>query len=237
MVQTPEADAVQALFNRIAPVYDDLNHQLSWGLHRVWKKMAVKWAAPHRGDRALDLCCGSGDLAFLLAEEVGPGGEVVGVDFSVAQLAVAAKRGGDGYPQITWQEGDALAIPACDDQFDCATLAYGLRNVTDIPRCLAELHRVLKPGGRVAILDFHRPQNPWIQQFQTWYLDQVVLPTATAFDLKEDYAYIAPSVERFPTGAEQICLARAAGFAQATHYPIFGGMMGVLVAQAAADNR
>lgn len=234
MVQTSQADAVQALFNRIAPVYDDLNHQLSWGLHRVWKKMAVKWATPQGGNRALDLCCGSGDLAFLLAEAVGPQGAVIGVDFSVAQLAVAAKRGGSLYPQITWQEGDALAIPAPDAYFDCATLAYGLRNVTDIPHCLAELHRVLKPGGRVAILDFHRPQNPWIQQFQTWYLDQVVLPTATQFNLKADYAYIAPSVERFPTGPEQIRLAQNAGFAQAVHYPIFGGMMGVLVAQAAA---
>ena len=234
MVKTPQAEAVQALFNRIAPVYDDLNHQLSWGLHRVWKKMTVQWAAPQGGDRALDLCCGSGDLAFLLAEAVGPQGAVMGVDFAPAQLVMAAKRGGDSYPQITWQEGDALAIPAPDAYFDCATLAYGLRNVTDIPRCLGELHRVLKPGGRVAILDFHRPQNPWMQQFQTWYLAQVVLPTATQFDLKEDYAYIAPSVERFPTGPEQIRLAQGAGFCQAVHYPIFGGMMGVLVAQAAA---
>jgi demethylmenaquinone methyltransferase/2-methoxy-6-polyprenyl-1,4-benzoquinol methylase len=234
---TATAQNIRDLFDRIAPVYDDLNEQLSWGLHRVWKKMAVQWAEPRRGDRALDLCCGSGDLALLLADAVGPQGEVWGIDFSNAQLNTATQRAQARFPHRThtlqWREGDALAIPCDADTFDCATMGYGLRNVTDIPLALRELHRVLKPGGKAAILDFHRPEHPWVRQFQTWYLDHVVLPTATRFDLTDDYAYIAPSVEKFPTGRDQIHLAHQAGFPTAAHYPLFGGMMGVLVVQTA----
>ncbi|WP_017304356.1 bifunctional demethylmenaquinone methyltransferase/2-methoxy-6-polyprenyl-1,4-benzoquinol methylase UbiE [Spirulina subsalsa] len=224
---------VQNLFNRIAPVYDDLNQQLSWGLHRVWKLMTVKWANPRPGDCALDVCCGSGDLALLLAKQVGKTGRVVGVDFSTAQLAIAKQRGEEQYPHhhLDWQAGDALALPCENASFDCATMGYGLRNVGDISRSLRELHRVLKPGAKAAILDFNHPKNPQWKTFQQWYLDQIVVPTAQRFNLKEDYAYIMPSLDRFPTGSEQVALAHNAGFSAATHYPITGGLMGVLVVQ------
>ncbi|MCW6038654.1 bifunctional demethylmenaquinone methyltransferase/2-methoxy-6-polyprenyl-1,4-benzoquinol methylase UbiE [Spirulina subsalsa FACHB-351] len=224
---------VQNLFNRIAPVYDDLNQQLSWGLHRVWKLMTVKWANPQPGDCALDVCCGSGDLALLLAKQVGKNGRVVGVDFSRGQLAIAQARGEEQYPHhhLDWQEGDALALPCENASFDCATMGYGLRNVGDIPRSLRELHRVLKPGAKAAILDFNHPQNPLWKTFQQWYLDQIVVPTAQRFNLKEDYAYIMPSLDRFPTGPEQVALAHTAGFSKATHYPITGGLMGVLLVE------
>ena len=109
-------------------------------------------------------------------------------------------------------------------------MAYGLRNLTDIPQGLSELHRVIKPDAKAAILDFHAPTNPVVRQFQQWYLANIVVPTAERFGLSEEYAYISPSVDRFPSGPRQVELAKAAGFAQATHYPIAGGMMGVLVA-------
>jgi demethylmenaquinone methyltransferase/2-methoxy-6-polyprenyl-1,4-benzoquinol methylase len=193
--------------------------------------MAVKWSNPRPGATALDICCGSGDLTQMLAAQVGSEGRVVGLDFSRQQLAVARQRVTNQYPhrRITWQEGDALKLPFAADTFDCGTMGYGLRNVTDIPRCLQELHRVLKPGARAAILDFHRPGQPWLQAFQSWYLQAVVVPTARNFGLTEEYAYITPSLERFPGGQEQVKLAIEAGFSQAVHYPIAYGMMGVLV--------
>ena len=229
----PAAEQVQSLFNRIAPVYDSLNVLLSLGQHRIWKQMAVKWSQPQPGDRGLDLCCGTGDLTQLLATAVGPTGKVVGVDFATALLEKARDR----YerrcvkPPIQWVEADVLHLPWPDDYFDCATMGYGLRNVANILACLSELHRVLKPGATAAILDMHRPDQPWLRTFQQWYLDQIVVPAAQNLGFTEEYAYIAPSLDRFPTGPEQVNLADQAGFSTATHYPIAGGTMGVLVIQ------
>ncbi|MGI0486241.1 bifunctional demethylmenaquinone methyltransferase/2-methoxy-6-polyprenyl-1,4-benzoquinol methylase UbiE [Pantanalinema rosaneae CENA516] len=228
---TPTSEQIRAIFDRIAPVYDPLNHWLSLGQHRVWKQMTVKWSGAKSGDTCLDVCCGSGDLTQLLAERVGATGKVVGLDFSTAQLAVARQRVRDRFLDlpITWQEGDALDLPFPDHSFDALTMGYGLRNVTDIPRSLRELWRVLKPGAKAAILDFNHPQNPPMRMFQQWYLDHLVVPVANYFGLTDEYAYIAPSLERFPTGDQQVNLALEVGFSTATHYPIAGGTMGVLV--------
>lgn len=225
------SDHIRAIFDRIAPVYDQMNDRLSLGQHRVWKQMAIKWSNAKPGDICLDVCCGSGDLALRLARRVGSTGKVYGVDFSSAQLAIASQRTLTQYPQpnITWIEADALNLPFSDFYFDAATMGYGLRNVTNISRSLQELHRVLKSGAKAAILDFHRPSNSYLSSFQQWYLDNLVVPMAENLGLTEEYAYISPSLERFPTGQEQVKLAKEAGFAGATHYPIASGMMGVLV--------
>lgn len=222
---------IRAIFDRIAPVYDQLNDWLSLGQHRIWKQMAVKWSNASPGDTSLDLCCGSGDLALRLARQVGTTGCVYGVDFSPQQLAIAQKRSQYQYPHypISWIEADVLELPFADNYFNAATMGYGLRNVLDIPRSLKELHRVLKPGAKAAILDFHRPSNSQLRIFQQWYLDKIVVPVAAHLGLTEEYAYISPSLERFPTGQEQVELARQAGFSSAIHYPIANGMMGVLV--------
>lgn len=223
---------IQAIFNRIAPVYDRLNNDLSLGMHWVWKQMAVSWSEAKPGDICLDLCCGSGDLTQLLAKQVGMTGTVIGADFAPAQLANAATKIKEVYPPldgINWVEADALNLPFADNYFDAATMGYGLRNVTDIPRCLAELERVLKPGAKVAILDFHRPSSQLIRGFQQWYLDRIVVPKAAQLGMTDEYAYLNPSLDRFPTGTEQIQLGLTAGFSGAIHYPIASGMMGVLV--------
>lgn len=236
---TADSQPIQAIFNRIAPVYDQLNDWLSLGQHRTWKLMTVQWSHPQPGDTCLDLCCGSGDLAYLLAQQVGKTGQVFGVDFSVEQLAIASRREQpilSPCSPIHWVEGDALHLPFPDHYFDCATVGYGLRNVTDISRCLQELHRVLKPGAKVAILDFHRPKNPLMASFQQWYLQNFVVPLAAQFNLTQEYAYINSSLEKFPRGTEQIALGLQAGFATATHYPIAGGMMGVLLLTKAVQN-
>ena len=238
MNNSPSATEIKAIFDRIAPVYDQLNSWLSLGQHRVWKLMTVKWSNPHPGDVGLDICCGSGDLAQILARQIGVTGQVIGVDFSSEQLAIARKRAAIQYPNLnlSWVEGDALNLPFDKNYFDCATMGYGLRNVTNILLCLQELHRVLKPGAKAAILDFHRPSQSYLQVFQQWYLQTIVVPTAQGFGLTSEYAYINPSLERFPNGSQQVQLAYQAGFSHATHYPIAGGMMGVLVLTKESNN-
>ncbi|MGK7886751.1 MAG: bifunctional demethylmenaquinone methyltransferase/2-methoxy-6-polyprenyl-1,4-benzoquinol methylase UbiE [Crocosphaera sp.] len=225
------ATDIQAIFDRIAPVYDQLNSWLSFGQHRIWKQMTVNWSEPKEGCIGLDICCGSGDLSQLLARKVGKTGKVIGLDFSQELLAIAAQRAYDKYPTLPleWIQGDALNLPFEDNTFDCATMGYGLRNVTDISRSLQEIHRVLKPSAKVAILDFHRPSKPWQEGFQKWYLDNLVVPLAEYYGLKDEYAYIMPSLERFPIGTEQVKLAREVGFYPVIHYPIAVGLMGVLV--------
>lgn len=232
-MSAPPPSEIQAIFDRIAPVYDDLNTWLSLGQHRVWKKMAVQWSGCQAGHRVLDVCCGSGDLTFLLGQRVGSQGQVFGLDFSSQQLAIAQHRHQKQYPRrhIQWLQGNALELPFADQSFDSATMGYGLRNVPHIPQALEELQRVLKKGAKVAILDFNHPPQAWMKTFQRWYLANIVVPTANYFQVTEEYAYIFPSLERFPTAPEQIRLAKAAGFSQVVHYAIAGGLMGVLVAQ------
>jgi demethylphylloquinol methyltransferase len=226
---SPSAPEIQAIFDRIAPMYDRLNHELSFGLHRIWKTMTVKWSGAKSGDLALDICCGSGDLTFLLAKKLGSTGKAIGLDFSPQLLAIARQR--FPTPHLDWIEGDALELPFAENSFDCATMGYGLRNVTDIPRCLAQVYRVLKPGAKIAILDFHRSESELARLFSRWYLETIVVPTAQRYGLTDEYAYIAPSIDRFPTGTEQVQLGYEAGFHSALHYPIAGGIMGVLVLQ------
>jgi len=222
---------IRAIFDSIAPVYDELNNWLSLGQHRIWKEMAIKWSGAKPGDTCIDLCCGSGDLALSLARRVGKIGQVYGVDFSPNLLAIAQQHSQQQYPlpTVTWVEADVLNLPFEDNKFQAATMGYGLRNVTDISRSLQEIHRVLQPSGIAAILDFHRPKNQELRAFQQWYLESIVVPMADRMGLKEQYAYISPSLDRFPTGDEQKELASEAGFASVTHYPIVNGMMGVLV--------
>ena len=227
----PTSSEIKNIFERIAPVYDDLNDWLSFGQHRIWKMMAVKWSEPQSGDTALDLCCGSGDLAFMLAKRVGITGKVIGLDFACQQLAIAKQKQQNQSSDLSleWLEGDALNLPFVDNYFDCATMGYGLRNVSNIPLCLQELYRVLKSGAKAAILDFHRPRADLMRSFQQWYLDYIVVPTAQRFELTEEYAYLSPSLAKFPNDREQLRLAHNAGFFSATYYPLAGGMMGVLV--------
>ncbi|MEM7595468.1 MAG: bifunctional demethylmenaquinone methyltransferase/2-methoxy-6-polyprenyl-1,4-benzoquinol methylase UbiE [Cyanobacteria bacterium P01_A01_bin.83] len=231
MIESPSPQEIKTIFDRIAPIYDRLNDRLSFGQHKIWKLMAVKWSEAKPGDHALDVCCGSGDLALLLAKRVGKVGKVTGLDFACEQLAIAKQRQVVKCPNanIEWLEGDALALPFADNQFDCVTMGYGLRNVINIPLSLQELYRVLKPGAKAAILDFHRPDPGLMSGLQQWYLANIVVPTAEQMGMKEEYAYINPSIERFPTGREQIKLSSASGFSHAVHYPLMGGMMGILV--------
>ncbi|EIE27364.1 ubiquinone/menaquinone biosynthesis methyltransferase, partial [Coccomyxa subellipsoidea C-169] len=227
----------QQLFGKIAPVYDQLNNMLSLGQHRVWKRMAIKWSGAQPGHAAVDLCCGSGDLAFNLAEAVGSSGQVTGLDFAKEMLQDAEQRqmslpvtSRSRQPRVRWIQGDAQKLPFPDNSFDAATMGYGLRNVASIPKALGELQRVLKSGAKVAVLDFNNSTNPAVDAFQGWALENVVVPMARSYGLGEEYEYLRPSIKRFPTGREQVRLAKEAGFGKAVHYEIGFSLMGVLVA-------
>ncbi|XP_057541809.1 2-phytyl-1,4-beta-naphthoquinone methyltransferase, chloroplastic isoform X2 [Amaranthus tricolor] len=224
----------QALFNRIAPVYDNLNDLLSLGQHRVWKRMAVSWSGAKGGDTVLDICCGSGDLAFLLSEKVGVDGQVLGLDFSREQLLIASSRQQERssacYKNIEWLQGDALNLPFPNDTFDAITMGYGLRNVTDKERAVQEIFRVLKPGCKVSILDFNKSNQPVTGLIQEWMIDNVVVPAATVYGLADEYKYLKSSIQEFLTGKELEQLALAIGFSDAKFYEIAGGLMGNLVA-------
>ena len=220
--------AVQRLFNQIAPRYDQLNDLLSLGLHRVWKRQAIAWIRPSPAQRLLDLCCGTGDLALVMAAGVRPGGEVLGLDAAAEPLAIAAARGlQQPWLPLRWQQGDAQATGLPAASADGAVMAYGLRNLADPAAGLAELRRLLRRGGRAAVLDFNRPSGA-VDGFQRFYLRRLVVPTAEWFDIPEHYAYLEASLQRFPTGPAQQAMARDAGFSQVRHRPLAGGLMGVL---------
>jgi demethylmenaquinone methyltransferase/2-methoxy-6-polyprenyl-1,4-benzoquinol methylase len=224
--------AVQVLFDQIAPRYDQLNDLLSLGLHRLWKRQAVAWLRPRPGQRLLDLCCGTGDLALLMAARVRPGGEVLGLDAAAEPLAIAADRGRrQPWLPLQWQQADAQATGLPDGWADGAVMAYGLRNLADPAVGLAELRRLLRPGGRAAVLDFN-PATGVTAAVQRQLLRRLVVPVARSAGLEPHYAYLERSLERFPAGPIQEQLARQAGFRQARHRPLAAGLMGLLQVEA-----
>ena len=223
-----EAQEVRQLFDAVAPHYDRLNDLLSLGLHRLWKREMVQRLAPVAGEQWLDLCCGTGDLALVLAERLRAGGGVLAVDAAAAPLQQARRRHQRcPWLPVEWLQADALAVPRAAESFDGAVMAYGLRNLPDPAAGLRELRRLLQRDGRAAVLDFNRSSGS-AAAFQTLALRRVVVPVASQLGLKEQYAYLETSIAEFPTGPEQEQLAMAAGFSWAQHRPMAGGLMGLL---------
>lgn len=193
------ARRVRALFDAIARRYDLINDLQSAGLHRLWKRRMVRLAGVGPGDRALDVCCGTGDVTRRLARS---GAEVVGVDFSEAMLEVArarARRWGTAGERVRFLQADAMHLPFAEETFDAVTVAYGLRNLADWREGLRELVRVTRPGGRVVILDFGKPERSWWRRLYFGYLRWVVpLWGAWVAGDRAAYAYILESLEAYP---------------------------------------
>jgi demethylmenaquinone methyltransferase / 2-methoxy-6-polyprenyl-1,4-benzoquinol methylase len=191
---TLEEGQVRAMFDRIARVYDLMNSVMTAGLHHRWRERAADLAAVGPGGRALDVASGTGDLAIELARRVGPTGTVVGSDFSEAMLDRAREKSS----AVTWEWANALELPYPDGGFDAATVGFGARNFSDLDRGLAEMARVVRPGGRVVILEITTPQRPPLSTFFSIWFDRIVPALGKLAGDPDAYAYLPSSVKRFP---------------------------------------
>ncbi|MBK9137458.1 MAG: bifunctional demethylmenaquinone methyltransferase/2-methoxy-6-polyprenyl-1,4-benzoquinol methylase UbiE [Verrucomicrobia bacterium] len=221
------AAGVRDLFGGIAKRYDFLNDLQSFGLHRWWKRRLVKLAAPGPGKVMLDLCCGTGDVTFRLAAA---GAAVVGVDFSEPMLAVARQRRRARGPdaKVVFVQGDALHIPFADDTFDAVTISYGLRNLAGVADGLREMWRVAKPGGRLLVLDFGKPDRPWWRSVYFAYLRWLVPVFGRVFARNsEAYAYILESLQHYPAQRGVARLMQELPARDVRVFNLLGGVMAI----------
>jgi demethylmenaquinone methyltransferase/2-methoxy-6-polyprenyl-1,4-benzoquinol methylase len=227
-ISTPEGKRryVRSLFATIADRYDFITRFLSYGQDRRWKRRLIELAALTPSDRVLDLACGTGDLVFDAAPHVR---RAMGLDVTHRMLQLAARRNSHDVPLVT---GDMTALPVADGAFDVATTGYGLRNVPDLDRALAEIHRVLVPGGRLLSLDFNRPSNWAVRAVYLAYL--TIVGSALGFTLHGDpdtYRYIPESIRNYP-GAHGVARKMSAhGFHDVRVIPVLGGLMAIHVAR------
>lgn len=193
----PEPEAVRRMFSAIAHRYDLVNAVLSQGQDRRWRRRAAQLARLEAGDRALDVCTGTGALAVELRRRVGPAGEVVGVDFTPRMIELAQRS----RPGISFRVADACHLPFGDREFDAAAIAFGIRNVASPLEALGEMHRVVRPGGRVVVLEFSQV-HPGLAAAYSWY-GRVVIPRLAGALLGEDraYRYLTESIAGFPAPA------------------------------------
>jgi demethylmenaquinone methyltransferase/2-methoxy-6-polyprenyl-1,4-benzoquinol methylase len=216
-------EAVRSMFDRISPVYDAMNRTMTMGLDQHWRRATVA-AVVRSGDKVLDSCCGTGDLAVAALRA---GATVTGLDFSERMLERARRKSSE----IEWVQGDAQHLPFEDASFDAATVGFGVRNLDDLERGLAELRRVLRPGGRMAILEITKPSGVLAPFYRLWFDGFVpllgkVLPGGAA------YTYLPASVRRFPGPDELAGLLRGAGFEDVRWRTFAGGIVALHIGKA-----
>ncbi len=228
---------MRAMFDRVSAVYDPLNTLMTAGLHHHWRTRAVDLAGVRPGSRVLDVATGTGDLAIELVRRVSPGGEVVGSDFSEGMLRRARIKGAR-MAGLSFEWGDALQLPYDEDSFDAATVGFGARNFSDLQSGLAEMARVVRPGGRVVVLDFTTPTRPPLSLFYRVWFDRVVpllgrltaplaalapkSDAAAKSTIAEAYTYLPNSVKRFGTPRDLAATMERAGMVD-IHYLITAG--------------
>jgi len=229
---------VRAMFDRIAGIYDRLNSVMTAGLDRRWRERAVELAQVGPGAHVLDVATGTGDLALALARAVGPDGEVVGADFSEQMLEIARRKAaeaeaaevaGPGAAPIRFEQANALLLPHATNEFDAATVGFGVRNFSDLDQGLRELARVVKPGGRVVILEMTTPQRQPLATFFKLWFDRVVPLLGQAAGDPDAYAYLPNSVRRFPGPEELAARMTAVGLGDIRYVVTAGGIIALHV--------
>jgi demethylmenaquinone methyltransferase / 2-methoxy-6-polyprenyl-1,4-benzoquinol methylase len=218
------AEGVQRMFDRIAPVYDAMNRVMTAGLDQRWRRATVREAV-RQGDRVLDACCGTGDLA-VAARKAGAG-EVVGVDFSERMLERARRK----CPDIEWIQADVLHLPFGEASFDSAVVGFGVRNVEDLEAGITELRRVLRPGGRLGILEITKPRGPLALFYKLWF-DRIVPLLGRVLPGGAAYTYLPASVRRFPGPEELAELLGTCGFEKVEFRRFAGGIVALHVGEA-----
>jgi demethylmenaquinone methyltransferase/2-methoxy-6-polyprenyl-1,4-benzoquinol methylase len=229
--QVPEAQKaarVGGVFTSVAGSYDLMNDLMSLGIHRLWKRFALAQTGLRAGQCALDVAGGTGDLAAGLAAQVGADGKVVVADINAAMLARGRERLLDRglVSPLSFLQADAECLPLADAQFDCVTIGFGLRNVTRIPAALASMYRVLKPGGRLLVLEFSRPRSRLLGKLYDAYSFSVLprLGRLVADD-EASYRYLAESIRRHPDQQTLKGLLQAAGFGRVEIFNLAGGIV------------
>ena len=221
---TLPADSVRAMFDRIAGVYDVMNTVMTAGLHHRWRSRAVDLARVGPGTRALDVATGTGDLAIELASR---GGDVVGSDFSEGMLARARTKA----PGLTWEQADAMALPYPDDEFDSVTVGFGARNFGDLERGIAEMTRVVRPGGKIVILEITTPVKPPLSTFFALWFDRIVPALGTIAGDSAAYSYLPSSVKRFPRPEALAATMAGAGLTRVRWILTAGGIIALHVGE------
>ncbi len=222
---------MRAMFDRIAGVYDLMNTAMTAGLHHRWRARAADLARVAPGDRVLDVATGTGDLAIELARRVAPDGEVVGSDFSEAMLARARVKA----PSVRFEWGDALQLPDDTGSFDAATVGFGARNFSDLARGLAEMARVVRPGGRVVVLEITTPTRPPLSTFFRVWFDRIVPTLGRIAGDPDAYSYLPSSVRRFPAPRELAAQMAQAGLRDITWLLTAGGIIAIHAGTVAGD--
>jgi demethylmenaquinone methyltransferase / 2-methoxy-6-polyprenyl-1,4-benzoquinol methylase len=211
--EAEKAGMVHGVFSRVASRYDVMNDLMSMGIHRVWKEAMMDWLAPRQGQRLLDVAGGTGDVAFRFLKRA-PGASAVVCDMTEPMLIEGRKRAEAEKlaASLDWVVGDAMALPFPDASFDVYTISFGIRNVTRIPDALAEAYRVLKPGGRLMVLEFSQIPNDLMQKAYDLYSFNVI-PVMVAGD-RASYQYLVESIRKFPDQETFAAMIRDAGFGQ-----------------------
>jgi demethylmenaquinone methyltransferase/2-methoxy-6-polyprenyl-1,4-benzoquinol methylase len=217
------------MFDRIAPVYDAMNRIMTVGLDVRWRRLAAA-AAVRPGDRVLDAACGTGDLA--IADLKAGAARVTGLDFSAEMLVRARRKAADRRSVLEWIQGDMLALPFADETFDAATVGFGARNVADLELALRELRRVLRPGGRLAILEITQPRGVLKPFFELWF-DRIVPLLGKVLPGGSAYTYLPASVKRFPNAEKLAELLGECGFANVSFRLLGGSIVALHTGEAA----
>jgi demethylmenaquinone methyltransferase/2-methoxy-6-polyprenyl-1,4-benzoquinol methylase len=221
------ADQVRGMFDRIAGVYDLMNSAMTAGLHHQWRERAVDRAEVLPGFDALDVCCGTGDLALELRRRIGPDGRVVGCDFSEPMLELARHKSGEEGLPVEFGWADALDLPYGDASFDAVTVGFGARNLADLERGLAEMTRVLRPDGRLVILEISRPQRQPLAGFYSLWFDRLVPVLGTLAGDPDAYSYLPDSVRTFPEPERLAGMLDGAGLTRIRWLLLAGGIIAV----------